>query len=203
MVYPRATRTYLGQVILNWRKHVMAAQWRRKGVHISYQTIFQLDANSELLIGEGSYIGPYTILHLLGDPNRSVPQRTLLSIGNNTQINEFNNIRAGNATVRIGDHCIIAQFVSIIGVNHSVDHVNGPMHCVPWDSRRAEVEIGSDVWIAAGATILPGVHIGDGAVIAAGSVVTKDVPSGAIAGGVPATVLRYRQGSSWRAGGPP
>lgn len=54
------------------------------------------------------------------------------------------------------------------------------------------VEIGSDVWLGQGALILQGVKVGHGAVVAAGSVVTKDVPPYAIVGGVPARVLRYR-----------
>lgn len=55
-----------------------------------------------------------------------------------------------------------------------------------------KTQIGNDVWIGHGAFILPGVKIGDGAVIAAMSVVTKDVPSYAVVGGSPAKVLRYR-----------
>lgn len=54
------------------------------------------------------------------------------------------------------------------------------------------VHIGNDVWIGARALILDGVHIGDGAIIAAGAVVAKDVPPYAIVGGVPAKVIRYR-----------
>ena len=54
------------------------------------------------------------------------------------------------------------------------------------------VTIGNDVWIGYGATILSGVTVHDGAVIAAGSVITKDVPAYAIVGGVPAKIIRYR-----------
>ncbi len=54
------------------------------------------------------------------------------------------------------------------------------------------VTIGNDVWIGAYVSVLPGVHIGDGAVVAAGAVVTKDVEPYAIVGGVPAKVIRYR-----------
>lgn len=54
------------------------------------------------------------------------------------------------------------------------------------------VSIGNDVWIASYVTLLEGIKIGDGAIIAAGSVVTKDVPPYAIVGGVPAKVIRYR-----------
>ena len=56
----------------------------------------------------------------------------------------------------------------------------------------APVRIGNDVWIGAHAVVLKGVTIGDGAVIAAGAVVTKDVPAGVIAGGMPARVIRQR-----------
>lgn len=54
------------------------------------------------------------------------------------------------------------------------------------------VTIGNDVWIGANVVILQGVHIGDGAIIAAGAVVTKDVDDYAIVGGVPAKLIRYR-----------
>jgi chloramphenicol O-acetyltransferase type B len=54
------------------------------------------------------------------------------------------------------------------------------------------VSVGSDVWIGAGSIVLDGVNIGDGAIIAAGAVVNKDVPPYAIVGGVPARIIRYR-----------
>jgi tetrahydrodipicolinate N-succinyltransferase len=58
------------------------------------------------------------------------------------------------------------------------------------------VDVGHDVWIGARAIVLDGVKVGDGAVIAAGAVVTKDVPPYAIVGGVPARVLRFRMTAS-------
>lgn len=59
-------------------------------------------------------------------------------------------------------------------------------------SEFSEISIGNDVWVGARAIILDGVMIGDGAIVAAGSVVTKDVPPYAVVGGVPAKVIRYR-----------
>ena len=57
---------------------------------------------------------------------------------------------------------------------------------------KGNIVVEDDVWIGYGATILSGVHIGRGAVIAAGAVVTKDVDAYAIVGGIPARILRYR-----------
>lgn len=60
------------------------------------------------------------------------------------------------------------------------------------DNELQHTEVGNDVWIGAGCIVLDGVTIGDGAIVAAGAVVTKDVPPYAIVGGVPAQIIRYR-----------
>lgn len=91
--------------------------------------------------------------------------------------------------LEIGEGCLIGEYVSI----HDADHVFGPGSDLPIARRgfaARPVVIGRDVWIGAKATITSGVRIGDGAVIAAGAVVTHDVPANALAGGVPARVLR-------------
>ncbi len=60
-------------------------------------------------------------------------------------------------------------------------------------SEEKQIVVGDDVWLGYGAIILPGVTIGDGAIIGAGTVVTKDVPPYAIVGGNPAKVIRFRK----------
>lgn len=92
--------------------------------------------------------------------------------------------------VRIGDNCLIAAGTRFIDHDHGLS-VDCPMKDQPTIS--AAIEVGSDVWIGANCIILKGVHIGDGAVIAAGSVVTKSVPARAIVAGVPARLIRMRQ----------
>lgn len=86
--------------------------------------------------------------------------------------------------VRIGDDTLIGHNVVIATLNHDLA-----------PSRRADmipapVVIGRNVWIGSNATILPGVRIGDDAVVAAASVVTKDVPAGVVVVGSPARVVR-------------
>lgn len=86
--------------------------------------------------------------------------------------------------IRTGDNVLIGHRVTIATINHGFLPEERHIHNI------APVIIGNDVWIGAAATILPGVHIGDGAIIAAGSVVKKDVPCRTIVGGVPARVIR-------------
>jgi acetyltransferase-like isoleucine patch superfamily enzyme len=105
----------------------------------------------------------------------------------------------------IGKYCSIGGKVSIfLGGNHRVDWVSTyPFSKLPrvWPEARGikghpqsngDVRIGNDVWIGMGASILSGVKVGDGAVIGAYSLVTRDVPAYAIVGGNPAKLIRYR-----------
>lgn len=91
------------------------------------------------------------------------------------------------ARIVIGDDCLIGPHTCIFAINHPLD----PEKRKTGVAKGAEVHIGNSVWIGGNCTILPGVAIGDGAVIAAGSVVTKDVPAGAVVAGNPARVIKY------------
>lgn len=89
--------------------------------------------------------------------------------------------------IEIGDGALIGHNVVLATVNHDLE---------PKENRKnhyAPIKIGAHVWIGSNATVLPGVTIGDYAVIGAGAVVTRDVPAMAVAGGVPAKVLKMIQ----------
>lgn len=103
--------------------------------------------------------------------------------------------------VQIGKYCSFAYGVKIIasGEHNYRAVANFPFYAHYLNQgpekdtfSKGEIVIGNDVWIGARATILSGVNIGDGAVVAAGALVTKDVPPYAIVGGVPAKLLKYR-----------
>lgn len=98
----------------------------------------------------------------------------------------FNLTLVDDADIYIGDYCMFGPNVTVATAGHPIDaglrrqglQFNMPVH------------IGSNVWIGAGAVILPGVTIGNDVVIGAGSVVTKDIPSGVVAVGNPCRILR-------------
>ncbi|MCC5871567.1 MAG: acyltransferase [Gammaproteobacteria bacterium] len=90
------------------------------------------------------------------------------------------------ASIRIGAGTMIGEYASVRDANHRYQE-NSPLRDAAHDSR--PVTIGSNVWIGRGAIVLPGVSIGDRAVVGANAVVTRDVAPGAVVGGVPARPL--------------
>ena len=91
----------------------------------------------------------------------------------------------------IGDNVLIAGHVSLNAVCHVFKSKNKLIKDQGWTGKGIVVE--DDVWLGAGVRVLDGVTISEGAVIGAGAVVTKDIPSYAVAIGVPAKVIKYRE----------
>lgn len=91
----------------------------------------------------------------------------------------------------IGSYVMMGTDVTVITRNHRHDRTDIPMMEQGFEEEQPVV-IGNDVWIGDRVVILPGVHIGNGCIIGAGAVVTKDIPDNAIAAGVPARVIRFR-----------
>lgn len=106
-----------------------------------------------------------------------------LTVGNDVDINEYTHVFAGGG-VFIGDGCLISSHCVISSATHPKD-----------PARRAEVigapvRLERGVWLGAGVLVLPGVTIGEEAIIGAGAVVTKDVPARAVCVGNPARVIQ-------------
>jgi len=110
-------------------------------------------------------------------------------IGSRTTVG-FNTFIYASSKITIGKDCMIAPFVYIVDSDHGTDK---KIFMNKQSNVSNPIQIGSDVWIGVRSVILSGVSIGDGAVIAAGSVVSKDVPPYAIVGGVPAKILGERK----------
>lgn len=93
--------------------------------------------------------------------------------------------------LRIGDNVMMGPDVTILTQTHNIERTDIPMR--QQGMRVAEVVIGNDVWIGMCSIIMPGVKIGNGVVIGAGAIVTKDVPDYAVVGGVPAKIIKLRR----------
>lgn len=112
-----------------------------------------------------------------------------LHIGSGTAINE-QVIIAATISVTIGTNCMLAPRVYVLDVDH--DYGSRDIPICKQGYRNAPVEIGDDVWIGTQAVILKGVRIGTGAIIAANSVVTRNVEPYTIVGGAPAKFIKTR-----------
>lgn len=112
--------------------------------------------------------------------------------GYNTHVGEnffanFDCIILDVCEVRFGDNCMLGPNVQIYTATH-------PIHPIERNSGLEfgkPIKIGNNVWVGGSAVILPGVTIGDNVVIAAGAVVTKDVPANVVVGGNPAKIMKY------------
>lgn len=128
-------------------------------------------------IGSNSVVRPGVMIHKRSDA---------LRIGEYCSINR-NILFNVSAPVTIGKYCQIGCNVSFITSNHVlVSDFKDLRKAIP-----GPINVDDFVWIGANSTILSNVKIGKGAVVAAGSVVTKDVPENALVGGVPAKVIKY------------
>ena len=116
-------------------------------------------------------------------------EHAVIKIGKRTTIGYHNFIFA-SASIEIGDDCLIAPFVYLVDSNHKIDK-STKINLQP--NETAPIKIGNDVWIASNVTVLKGVIIEDGAVIAANSVLNQSVPAYEIWGGSPAKKIGERK----------
>jgi len=176
---------------------IMGYRCQRLGRGVRWQGEVPLVlGDGEIEIGDGAVIGGQQTWVV----GLKVYDRARLVIGPNTHVN-YRTLISVAREVRIGANCLIAGGVQIFDNNsHPTDPLarrgNGPMTAADV----APVIIGDDVWIGTGSIILKGVHIGDGAIVAAGSVVVRDVPPYTVVGGNPARVIKRLPGAEARPG---
>jgi galactoside O-acetyltransferase len=125
------------------------------------------------------------------DPERG----SELVIGSRVKLNTGVMINADcGGKIRIGNDVLIGPYAVIRAANHRADRIDVPIRLQGHEA--GEIVIGDDVWLGAQVVVVPGVRIGRGAVVAAGSVVTHDVPDYAIVAGVPARQIGTRGGEA-------
>lgn len=122
------------------------------------------------------------------DIGRKISFSSEVSLGDNSSIGDYSHI-AGK--VSIGRNVMMSPRVALIASNHNYERLDIPMN--KQGGTEKEIIVGDDVWIGYGSIILAGVKIGNGVIISAGSVVTKDVEDFSIVGGVPARLIKNRK----------
>lgn len=121
------------------------------------------------------------------DIGRHISFSSHVSLGDRSSIGDHTSI---NGTLRIGRDVMMAANCAFISSSHNTARTDIPMN--QQGSSDAPITIGDDCWIGHGVTVLPGVTVGNGCILAAGAVVTKDVPDFAVVGGVPARIIKFR-----------
>jgi maltose O-acetyltransferase len=163
---------------------------KRKLSRFLYATVAKYLPKSSARMKIGKYLRCFCVRGMLSDVGENINIERMadiasnkLKIGNHSGIG----VRAYlQGDITIGDYVMMAPDVSIFTTNHNTERTDIPM-CQQGNAAEKPVVIGND------ATIMGGVTVGDHSIIAAGAVVTKNVPEYAIVGGVPAKVIKYRQ----------
>lgn len=135
----------------------------------------------KIKLGEHCRIGNNVILE--------TQENGTITLGNHVRINQGSVLVAYDHMI-IDDDCLIGEYCSIRDANHGIE-LNTPIRAQ--SHAHAPITIENDCWIARGVTILKGVHVHQGSVIGANSVVTKDIPDHSISVGIPAKVIRTRK----------
>jgi len=136
-----------------------------------------------MLVGMGCKIGKRCEI----EPGVDVGFRPNVVIGDFCQIN--NNVQIKNAV--IGNYVMIAPGCVLLDRLHNFNDTVKPM-VLQGESGKKSPIIHDDVWLGQNVIVMPGIEIGEGAIVGAGAVVTKDVKSYSIVGGVPASLIRFR-----------
>lgn len=161
-----------------WYVRLLAPLYQHRGRHAVIHRSVRMDTPPYRRFS----LGDYSVVESFSCINNAVGDVT---IGDHTRIGLHNTIIG---PVAIGNHVNLAQGITVTGLNHRFDDSKQPIDKQGVSTK--QVIIGDDVWIGANAVILPGVTIGSHVVVAAGAVVTKDVPSHSLVAGVPAKIIK-------------
>lgn len=196
----------IGRLLGRWDKTWLANHIKGNHAAIQCQRVAQRFPNAKgvffpkdltslgedcISIGDGTHIAEHCVLTAWKTTCAGGDFHPEIVIGKNCDFGAWNHISATNS-IRIGDNLLTGKWVTITDNSHGstdAETLQSPPLTRKMVSKGAVV-IGKNVWIGDKATILPGVMIGDGAVIAANSVVTKDVAPYSVVAGNPARVVK-------------
>ena len=178
-------KKFIDWVIMNqvetrprWFVRLLAPIYQHRGKHSVIHRSARMDTPPYRIFS----LGDYSVIESFACINNAVGD---VMIGNHTRIGLHNTIIG---PVDIGSHVNLAQGITVTALNHNFDDTEKRIDEQGVSTNPVTIE--DDVWIGANAVILPGVTIGNHCVVAAGAVVTKDVPPHSLVAGVPAKVIK-------------
>jgi acetyltransferase-like isoleucine patch superfamily enzyme len=161
-----------------WFIRLLAPLYQHRGKHAVIHKSARMDTPPYRKFS----LGDYSVIESFACINNAVGD---VQIGNHTRIGLHNTVIG---PVKIGNHVNLAQGITVTALNHNFTDSNKRIDEQGISTNAVSIE--DDVWIGANAVILPGVTIGNHCVVAAGAVVTKDVPPHSLVAGVPAKVIK-------------
>lgn len=178
-------KNFIDWIIMNqvetrprWFIRILSPLYQHRGKHSVIHSSVRMDTPPYRKFS----LGDYSVIESFACINNAVGD---VIIGNYTRIGLHNTIIG---PVTIGHHVNLAQGITVTALNHKFE--NPDIRIDEQGVSTKPVVIGNDIWVGANAVILPGVTIGDHSVIAAGAIVTKDVPPHSLVAGVPAKVIK-------------
>jgi acetyltransferase-like isoleucine patch superfamily enzyme len=139
---------------------------------------------TKIVVGPGVHIYDFVVIRPVGGSGD-------IEIGPGCHINPHCTLYSGNG-IKLGAYVLLAPHVAIVPVNHATARRDVEIRHQGFAPSKGGVAIDDDVWIGANSTVLDGARIGRGAVVAAGSVVTGEIPAYEIWGGSPARFIKQR-----------
>ena len=161
-----------------WFIRLLAPLYQHRGKHSVIHRSARMDTPPYRLFS----LGDYSVVESFACINNAVGD---VIIGNHTRIGLHNTIIG---PVKIGNNVNLAQGITVTALNHNFSDSNKRIDEQGVSTKPVTIE--DDVWIGANAVVLPGITIGNHCVVAAGAVVTKDVPPHSLVAGVPAKVIK-------------
>ena len=199
------------QLVRGWPLRLSAASVHGpvfRGRHVVVEHAAQLRSGASLILEDNVFINALSRDGILLGSNVTIARGATLmctgviaelgvgiTVGDRVAIGA-GSFLAGQGGIRIGNDVLTGPGVRILSENHEFDDRTRLIRSQ--GVKRLGISIGDDCWIGAGVTIVDGVHIGSGCIVAAGAVVTHDLPPRVVAAGVPARVIRGRGSSSVR-----
>ena len=178
-------KKFIDWVIMNqvetrprWFIRLLAPLYQHRGKHSVIHHSARMDTPPYRIFS----LGDYSVVESFACINNAVGD---VVIGDHTRIGLHNTIIG---PVEIGSHVNLAQGITVTALNHNFSDTNKRIDEQGVSTNPVTIE--DDVWVGANAVILPGVTIGEHCVVAAGAVVTKDVPPHSLVAGVPAKVIK-------------